>query len=92
MKYGVPPEPGECIDVGSLDVPATLENSGMFAARENLMDVYGSRIPDTRRVWIAIRIMEAKKTPRPYELQLKGLGTLRVGDDEYGGDNWELER
>lgn len=90
MKYGVPPRPEDCTDVGSLNVPPTLENAGMFAGRENLMDVYGSDIPVSRRVWVAIRIMEAKKVPRPYELELTGLGTLRVGDDEFGGDNWEL--
>lgn len=76
--------------MGRLNIPGVIENTPGTGIE--MRELIGSKVPDHRRVWLAIRTLDKKGFERPYMVTIPKLGTLRVGRDEYGADCWEVDK
>lgn len=86
LRYGDPPNPDECKDLGDMLVPKTLEMSldAEVQQREiGIMHLFGADLTPWSRARIAVRKLEQKRGK--HKARVKDLGTVVVGPE-----GWEV--
>lgn len=97
LRYGNPPDISDCVDLGTVPLevsPKKIENNGIFAGDMIVHELSGMEIPSHRRAMLTVSYYRDKDVPKPYRVNIPGLGTLVYADRDaetgLAGDNWEI--
>lgn len=89
LKYGDPPERGECKDVGEVNVPTLFDTPMDSVLQMNELGVaplWGSILPDRAIARHAVALLTNKYGKASVVARVKSLGTIRVGENGWAVD------